>query len=149
MSILQKITARAKQIRKAHPLKKWTDCIKQASREMKGKTAAPKKKAARRKVNRQTGSSNLAVDKKLPARKPGKRLSKSGKVYYERRKNRSDVPGKLAGVPASSLKRALSEQIKSKLGKEHVKKDMATTKTAKKKHQKIISSLKCDLRKLK
>lgn len=30
-------------------------------------------------------------DKKLTAKPPGKRVSKSGKVYYERRANRSDI----------------------------------------------------------
>jgi len=38
---LQKITTRAKQIRKAHPKKAWTDCIKAASKEIKaGKKVA-------------------------------------------------------------------------------------------------------------
>lgn len=34
-SVLQKITTRAKQIRKKQPGKKWTACIKQAAREIK------------------------------------------------------------------------------------------------------------------
>lgn len=32
-----------------------------------------------------------AKDKKLIAKKPGKRISKKGKVYYEYRVNRSDI----------------------------------------------------------
>ena len=40
---------------------------------------------------RQTGKTNTRRDKLLRAKKPGKRRSKSGNVYYESRKNRSDV----------------------------------------------------------
>ena len=39
---------------------------------------------------RQTGKSDKKIDKKLTAKKPGKRKSKSGKIYSERRRNRSD-----------------------------------------------------------
>lgn len=48
MTHLQKIVARAKQIRKAHPKKLWTDCIKAASKELK--KAAPKKTVAKKAV---------------------------------------------------------------------------------------------------
>ena len=40
------------------------------------------------------GKSKTKLDKKHKALAPGKRISKNGKVYYERRKNRSDRPGK-------------------------------------------------------
>lgn len=39
---------------------------------------------------RQTGKTTYSSDKKRPAKRPGKRVSASGNVYYERRKNRSD-----------------------------------------------------------
>jgi len=42
---------------------------------------------------RQTGSSDLLRDRKLKALAPGKRRSKNGIIYYENRKNRSDVKG--------------------------------------------------------
>ena len=42
----------------------------------------------------QTGRSNTAADKKRTAMKPGRRLSKSGKVYFENRRNRSDKDSK-------------------------------------------------------
>ena len=43
----------------------------------------------------QIGRSNLIIDAMLTAKKPGKRRSaKSGKTYYEYRRNRSDMPGK-------------------------------------------------------
>ena len=112
---LQKITARAKQIHKAQPKKKWTDCIKQASRELKrsgklGSATKPKKDP-----NRQTGSSSLAFDKRVRAKAPGKRVVKhpGGKstVYYERRKNRSDKPGSLAG---HNMKNIISDVKRSK-----------------------------------
>ncbi len=47
----------------------------------------------------QTGRSSKREDKRKKAKAPGKRKSKSGKVYFERRKNRSDMPGTLLGVP--------------------------------------------------
>jgi hypothetical protein len=44
---------------------------------------------------RQTGKrESLKGDKKRKALPPGKRISKSGNVYYEYRRNRSDLPGK-------------------------------------------------------
>ena len=39
----------------------------------------------------QTGKSVQARDKPRKALKPGKRLSRNGKTYYEKRRNRSDV----------------------------------------------------------
>lgn len=39
---LQKITTRAKAIRKAKPAMKWTDAVKAASKELKAKKPAPK-----------------------------------------------------------------------------------------------------------
>lgn len=101
---LQQITAKAKQLRKDHPKKKWTDLVKQASTELRkaGKIGAVKPYS---KV-RQTGSTNLREDLKRKAKPPGKRVVKhpGGKatVYYERRKNRSDKPGSLSGVGAST-----------------------------------------------
>ncbi len=118
-NILKKISARAKLIYKAHPSKKWTDCIKQASRELKGKKspikrrkaptktrkAAPARKRAKvgraPKKYRQTGRTTKSRDKLLSAQLPGKRVVKTASgshVYYERRANRSDKPGKLTGV---------------------------------------------------
>jgi len=41
-------------------------------------------------VKYQTGKTVKRKDVKRSALKPGKRLSKSGKTYYETRKNRSD-----------------------------------------------------------
>ncbi len=66
-------------------------------------TAAGKKATAKRAVSgvrqstRQTGTSNLKRDLNKRALAPGRRISKAGNVYYERRKNRSDKPKQLAG----------------------------------------------------
>jgi len=42
---------------------------------------------------KQVGKSNISRDKKRKALRPGKRISKTGKVYWETRKNRSDAGG--------------------------------------------------------
>jgi len=66
-------------------------------------TAAGKKATAKRAISgvrqstRQTGSSKTTRDLKKRALAPGRRVSAAGNVYYERRKNRSDKPGQLAG----------------------------------------------------
>ena len=44
-------------------------------------------------VLEQVGKTNIKVDSKREALMPGKRISKSGNVYWETRKNRSDAKG--------------------------------------------------------
>jgi hypothetical protein len=110
------ISARAKQIRKAHPHKKWQDCIKQASRELKG--AGPKKTAKKKAVRR--------VAKKT-----------SHKVRTVKRVSR---------VKAGNPKTALLTTTKEQLGKLYVQRDMATTKRDKKAIGKKISEKKTKLR---
>ena len=39
----------------------------------------------------QTGKSVKSIDEKRKALAPGKRVSKSGKIFYEYRKNRTDL----------------------------------------------------------
>jgi len=46
-----------------------------------------------KKVSKQVGTSNKARDESRKALAPGKRVSKSGKIYWETRKSRSDLPG--------------------------------------------------------
>ena len=41
----------------------------------------------------QTGRTTKSVDVPRKALLPGKRMSRTGKIYYEYRKNRSDMPG--------------------------------------------------------
>lgn len=45
-------------------------------------------------IKTRTGKSDIPKDKKRNALLPGKRISKFGKIYYEKRKNRSDLLGK-------------------------------------------------------
>jgi len=85
---LTKITTRARAIRKKQPGMAWKTAIKKAGQEY-----------------RQTGTSNKKRDEERHAKAPGKRTVKHGRKkssYYERRKNRSDVPGKLTGTTQSS-----------------------------------------------
>ena len=66
-----------------------------------GKKATAKKKlVSTRGADRQTpGTPNNSIkaDRIRKALAPGRRTSKSGNVYYERRRDRSDKPGQLAG----------------------------------------------------
>jgi len=64
---------------------------------------AKRKARALTRSTRQTGSSNMARDRKRKALAPGKRRSKKGNIYYENRKNRSDVKGR--DTPISRKKR--------------------------------------------
>jgi len=116
---LKKITNRAKQIRKGKPGMKWHSAIKQAGVDYRaGRLGSVKGK------NRQTGSSNKKSDKKRTARPPGARIPAGGKkvTYYERRKNRSDVPGSLTGSMSG-----LKDQIKQKLANACLRYELANT----------------------
>jgi hypothetical protein len=42
----------------------------------------------------QIGKSDLHADLLRNAMKPGRRITKKGHIYYEYRKNRTDMPGK-------------------------------------------------------
>jgi hypothetical protein len=167
MTALQKITKEAKSIRAKNKRIAWTDAIKKASENLRraGKIGAAKKtkspartkkpvkrsraaKAPAKKSIYQTGASSKRYDLMKSALPPGKRKSASGKTYYERRKNRSDIPGKLTGVSSAKLIDALKEKLAESLGEAYVKRDMAKTKREKNNYQKDISSLRSKLRKL-
>lgn len=70
------------------------------------KKAKPKKKSEfpikpttpKKRVVKQTGTSDTYLDKLRKALPPGKRTSSSGVEYYEYRKNRTDAKGKLTGT---------------------------------------------------
>lgn len=65
-----------------------------------GKKATAKKAASTTGADRQTkGTPNdsIKADRKRTAFAPGRRVSKSGNVYSERRRDRSDKPGQLLG----------------------------------------------------
>jgi len=56
----------------------------------------------------QTGKTNLARDRKLSAKPIGKRVSKSGGIYYEYRRNRTDVRG--IDSPVKRRKKAVKKK---------------------------------------
>jgi len=71
-----------------------------------GKKATAKKATAKRAVSKYrfpdrqipgTPKDDKFRDRSKRALPPGRRVSKTGRVYYERRRDRSDVPGQLAG----------------------------------------------------
>lgn len=111
-SALHWIINEAKRLRREYPrrFKTWREYVAQASAiyasKHKGNSPVGKKrKVGAKKVSykphkklHQTGTSNRNNDKKRTAKAPGKRRSASGKTYYENRKNRSDMPGKLTGM---------------------------------------------------
>ena len=70
-----------------------------------GKKATAKKAASTRGADRQTpGTPNNSIkaDLKREAMAPGRRTSKAGNVYSERRRDRSDKPGQLTGEYGSN-----------------------------------------------
>jgi hypothetical protein len=107
MTKLEQIIKRAKQIRLAQPKKfaKWTDYVKYASKDLADKVVGKKKTVGKAnllpfpKEKKQTGKTNIAIDRRKQAMAPGKRkASPAAKkpFYYESRANRSDK-GKLLG----------------------------------------------------
>jgi len=72
------------------------------ARKSKGRKPAVKKAGGQTALRltrsgEQTGRSDASRDMLRRAKSPGKRLSRAGKVYYERRRNRSDVPPTMLG----------------------------------------------------
>lgn len=65
-----------------------------------------------KKSKRQTGTSKAKYDNKRTAKSPGKRISKNGKVYYEYRKNRTDVKG--IDTPKKTIKKNNSDSKRNK-----------------------------------
>ena len=73
---------------------------------------APKRK----KPNyRQTGRSVASRDNQRKALLPGRRVSKAGDIYYERRKNRSDTPSERTWFSAQKrYKKQITGKTKTK-----------------------------------
>jgi hypothetical protein len=95
------------------------------------KKVARKKSARKRSTasNRQTGGSNKERDEQRSAKGPGKRVVKTSHgshTYYERRKNRSDQPGKLTGFNTSVLSRELKDRANGELAAGLLARDKAT-----------------------
>lgn len=162
---LKAIHARARLILKKHKTMPYKEAFGIATDELKKK--APAKKVARKKVSRsapkkrvakkaapkkkdyhQTGRSTLAYDLKRRALPPGKRVSRSGVTYYERRRNRTDQPGTMAGVSEKALIGEIEKRIKGIIGKAYTDKLTCKTKREKNLYDKIIIENKRKLRKL-
>jgi len=58
------------------------------------KAVVSQRRAQNLKIMNQTGTTHLVPDRSRTAQLPGKRISKTGKIYWETRKNRSDAPFK-------------------------------------------------------
>lgn len=127
---------RAKKLYKTGRYKTFADAVKAA---WKGAKVG----ATRKKANRQTGSTHRKADKKRKAKAPGKRISKSGNVYNERRRNRSDVPGTLAGH-VSAAKQLIGQRIAAL----ELAKFKAPLKRSKRQYAKRIAELKKQYKKL-
>lgn len=111
--------------------KKFAAMAKARAKAAKAKKPAAKKSAAKKTTNTyQTGSSNKLYDSRKKAQSPGKRVSKGGanqygvskggSVYYERRKNRSDMPGSLTGLENFNPKYKLDNFKNYKKYKKHI-----------------------------
>ena len=96
----------AKVVVKAKPAKKATTKAKVIAKKVIAKkivkpikkiVATAKKVAPKKAIKRQTGTSNIALDKLRKAKPAGKRTSANGNVYYEYRANRTDT-GRFLGV---------------------------------------------------
>ena len=116
---------KAKALYKTGRYKRFSDAVKAAYKKV-GSASVGKRKTK----FRQTGHSNKAADKKRTARRPGKRRSASGKTYYERRKNRSDVPFAMTGVTTGALKAALIRRKKTELANALLRVETATSRSS-------------------
>lgn len=104
---LKAVQVEAKKLKALNPKLKHTEAVKKAFEKINGKVTKVKKvtkklplKVAAVKIKKkvkQTGKTNILIDKTKQAKKPGKRVSVNDKVYYESRANRSDK-GRLLGI---------------------------------------------------
>jgi len=131
--------AKAKKLYKTGRYKTFADAVKAAYKTIGGVS----------KKNRQTGTSNRTADKKIKAKPPGKRVVKhpGGKssVYYERRKNRSDVPGTVTGV--GDAKALIRRSLKRKLSNQLLMWALATNKSNRRRIAKQVRETKAELKK--
>lgn len=157
MTAIVKIGKRAKQLRSVNKKLSQRDAIKKAAAEYRaGKLGkVPKKKAP----VKQYGTSDKKRDQERAARVPGWRKSKTGSKYFERRKNRSDIKGKVTGARVTSQLQAELDQIRiaesmlsgyaaikkaglSSSQKAQIKRDKAYWMKVKQAHKKNLSNLK-------
>ena len=85
-----------------------------------GKKATAKKAASTRGADRQakgTPNESIKADRKRQALAPGRRVSKSGNVYSERRRDRSDKPGQFLGMTERDYIKEIGDRILNDYGK--------------------------------
>ena len=136
--------------------KKFAAMAKAKAKAAKAKKPTAKKTAAKKATVKktstyQTGTSNKLYDSMKKAQGPGKRVSKGGanqygvskggSVYYERRKNRSDMPGSILGIGEISLNDIGLEllELDSKISYYKQKKKESKNKTEKSYYQNYIT----------
>lgn len=105
MTHLQKITTLAKKIRKQHPNKKWTDCVKAASKELK----AGKKVAGYTGTRKDGNKTTVFYTTKKTAAKP-----KQGKLFGEKHTDTKshNINVKIGNIKPKPTIVALSKKIK-------------------------------------
>jgi hypothetical protein len=111
---VKQLAARAKFVKmvRAKAAKSKLAKKKTVAKIVKKKTV---KKAAKKKTIKQTGTSNKVYDKRFSAKPPGKRKSKSGNIYTEKRANHSDK-GRLLGINNNVVGKFFAlEEYKKKL----------------------------------
>lgn len=139
------IFKKAKAYSRKHPKIDWQECIQRVKGKKRKSPAKKKKKTS----SRQTGTSNKKIDRERHAKHPGKRRSKTGNPYYERRANRSDKPGMLTGMSEAKMISEIKKRKIDRLGKVLAEKSLpGKTKTQKKKLTKRASEIKSSLMKL-
>jgi len=99
----RKTTKRKVRVKKRRVVKKIKRKVKVKKRRIVRRKTVTRKTAKKKKLpkvliarKRQTqrNKGNRKIDSKRPAMEPGKRISKTGRIYYEYRRNRSDYPGR-------------------------------------------------------
>jgi hypothetical protein len=109
--------ARARKIRKSHPSMKWTSAVKEAARQLKGKSVGTKRKTRRKvsgvkKVKRATAVRKV---KRLHAAE-GKAMRSLGSIATTKRHLKNQIEEKLAwGMLQQHT--AKTKRMKRKIGK--------------------------------
>lgn len=136
---LKRITTRAKSLQRSHPNTKWTDLIKRASKEIKGKKRRPAKK--RRKI-----SAVKYIEK------GEKKNVRPAKVYRTVRSKKGTFKGyKRVGSARRTLNDNLRDArnlILDDIARLSTRKFLATRKTDKRKIQKSINAKRSQYKKL-
>jgi iron uptake system EfeUOB component EfeO/EfeM len=136
-SILKKITAEAKRIRKAHPGKAWKNAVKEAGAKYRKGTIKGVKKSG--KVKKIVSADKYKLKHGYTTVKR-KRVSGVKNAYDK-------IDKKETHITIAGIKKNASIILSEKLGKLSVRHHHAKTKSEKRKIAKDIRAVKSDLRK--